>query len=125
MRTIICGSRHGLPDGVTIQDAVDASGFEVTELVHGGAEGVDGAASHWAYMRNMRSLNTSFIRVNAFPVPDWVWRHLGPKAGPIRNGYMARYADACIALPGGRGTRNMVMQAREHGLKVYCHGWEG
>ena len=37
---------------------------------------------------------------------------------------MAEYADACIALPGGRGTRNMVKQAQEHGLQVYLHGWK-
>lgn len=119
MKVIIAGARDfvkSIPDTVDdISRAVEASGFEVTEVVEGGAWGVDSAARVWVQERGLEH--------TSFPVPDWVWDHLGPKAGPIRNGYMARYAEALIALPGGRGTRNMVKQAREHGLPVYLHGW--
>ena len=112
MKVIICGSRHGLPEGVTIQDGVDASGFEVTEVVHGAAPGVDHEAGKWAFGRG--------IPYTYFE-SDWVAH--GKAAGPIRNKAMAEYAEACIAFPGGAGTRNMVKQAREHGLHVYLQGW--
>jgi ABC-type Fe3+-hydroxamate transport system substrate-binding protein len=43
----------------------------------------------------------------------------GPSAGPIRNGRMLEYKpDLVIAFPGGRGTANMVKQARKAGIAV-------
>lgn len=42
-----------------------------------------------------------------------------PACGPRRNAAMAEYADALIALPGGKGTANMIDEARKRGLKVY------
>lgn len=47
--------------------------------------------------------------------------HELPASGPIRNGEMAKYADALIAMWDGTstGTKNMIDQATKHGLKVY------
>jgi hypothetical protein len=41
-------------------------------------------------------------------------------AGPIRNGEMAKYADALIVFWDGksRGTKNMIDLAERYGLKV-------
>jgi hypothetical protein len=43
---------------------------------------------------------------------------MGKKAGPIRNGMMAEYAEACILFPGGRGTADMKQKALAKGLRV-------
>jgi len=40
-------------------------------------------------------------------------------AGFKRNEQMAKIADALIALPGGRGTDDMIRRAKSHGLTVY------
>lgn len=87
-----------------------ASGFEVSEVVSGGARGVDAAGEVWA--KGYR------IPVRRFPAN---WKTHGGAAGPIRNGEMAAYADAVIAIWDGqsRGTADMVRQAEQAGLKVY------
>lgn len=110
MKVVVAGSRSGWAG--SIQEAVDASGFEVTELVHGAAGGVDSQAALWA--------RANGIPERSFPA---AWGKWGRSAGPIRNREMAEYADALIALPGDIGTRNMVKQARERGMQVYLHGW--
>jgi hypothetical protein len=55
--------------------------------------------------------------VKEFPA-NWV-EH-GRAAGPIRNGQMADYADALIAVWDGKskGTGNMINQARENRLPL-------
>jgi hypothetical protein len=112
VKTIIAGSRRLHPDLATITDAVVASGFDVTEVVCGWAEGVDKAGAAWAESRD--------IRVKHFPVE---WKRYGRRAGPIRNTVMVEYADARIALWDGQsnGTRDTLRKAREAGLKVYVH----
>ena len=56
--------------------------------------------------------------VEGFPAE---WDKYGRSAGPIRNGQMAKAAEALIALlaPGSRGTKNMIEQATKKGLKVF------
>jgi hypothetical protein len=52
------------------------------------------------------------------------WR-IGRGAGPQRNGEMAAYADALIAvhrdLAQSKGTANMIAQARRAGLRVFVY----
>ena len=113
MRCIIAGCRHVIGERANdlVWDAINDSGWsgDITEIVHGGARGVDAAAGrvcdgHWP------------IRVFA---ADWTAN--GVLAGPIRNREMAKYADALIAIWDGnsRGTANMIHEARRLGLKVY------
>lgn len=56
------------------------------------------------------------IPVETFPA-DW---SLGKKAGPIRNRKMIEKGkpDLVVAFEGGRGTANMVEQARAAGIRV-------
>lgn len=109
MKTIIAGSRifHDTP---MIARAVKASGFKITEVVSGGAMGVDFAGETWAGILG--------IPVKRFQAE---WRKYGHSAGPIRNREMANYADALIAIWDGksRGTSNMIAVARELGLDIY------
>ena len=114
MKTIVAGSRDGfgLADVYT---AIARSGFErqITEVVSGGARGVDRFGEMWA-------------QANATPIkqfiPDWNGP-LGKAAGHARNRDMGDYADALVALWDGKskGTKGMIDYAKKKGLKVYVY----
>lgn len=109
MKVIIAGGRN-FGSVELVSEAVALSGFAVTEVVSGGARGVDSAGEEWAAFAG--------IPVKRFPA-DW-GKH-GRAAGPIRNGEMAAYADALVAIWDGqsRGTADMIHAAKLKGLKVY------
>jgi hypothetical protein len=109
MRVIIAGSRT-ITDASLIEKAVIASGFEVTELVWGGAAGVDTLAYGWAHERG--------IPDKSFPAD---WKRHGKAAGPSRNCEMAAYAEALIAIWDGKspGTQHMFAEAKRRGLQVF------
>lgn len=77
-------------------------------IIEGGANGADSLARAWA-----RSRGVICATVNA------VWDKRGRGAGPQRNAAMLSLnPDGVLAFPGGRGTENMVQQARDAGVKV-------
>lgn len=98
MRVIIAGSRT-IRDVALVAEAVAKSGFNVTEVVEGGARGVDTLAFDWAHSQG--------VPVKVFPAD---WNRYGKQAGILRNLQMADYADALIAIWDGksRGTRHMI-----------------
>lgn len=108
MRVIVAGSRT-IRDRVLVDKAIKDSGFEITELVSGCAQGVDQLGEWWA--------NRNKIPIRKFPA---VWS-MGRSAGIQRNIQMANYAEALIAVWDGtsRGTKHMIDEARKRGLKVY------
>lgn len=113
MKVIIAGSREGF----TIEDvriAVLNREFYgvITEVVSGGARGVDRLGEQWAKEND--------IPVKQF-LPDW--DGLGKKAGHVRNREMGDYADALIALWDGesKGTKGMIEYAQKKGLQVYVY----
>lgn len=111
MKVIIAGGRD-ITDPALVFEAIRASGFEIGEVVSGGAKGVDSIGEDWAI-------------ANGRPI-KWFhadWTKHGRAAGPIRNRQMAEYADALIAVWDGksRGTKNMIEEATRRGLKVYVH----
>lgn len=109
MKVIIAGSR-GIKDEQAIFNAIKASGFEITEVVSGGADGVDKFGEKYA--------NRYDIPIKQF-IPDWQKKKAS--AGIIRNADMANYAEALIAVWDGesRGTKNMIETATKKGLKVF------
>jgi hypothetical protein len=109
MKTIIAGSRN-IENANAVQEAILESKFTITEVVSGGAVGIDQIGEDWARRNNVRM--TRFM-------PEWTT--YGKAAGVIRNGQMAKYADALIAVWDGksRGTKNMIDEAKKLGLKVY------
>lgn len=116
MRLIIAGSRAGADIG-DVNLAVLAAQQEwddcpVTEIVSGGAAGVDLLGEELAA--------TNGVPVKRFPA-DWATH--GKAAGPIRNRQMAEYADALVAVWDGksRGTKNMIDEAKKRGLPVYVY----
>lgn len=109
MKVIIAGSRT-ITDLAIVKAAVKNSGFQITEVVCGGAKGVDTLGAQYA-MDNQLSLRT-------FPAD---WQKNGKAAGPLRNMEMAKYAEALVLVWDGhsRGSDNMKRVARVHGLKIY------
>lgn len=111
MKVIIAGTRSGVPHRILI-DAIFKSGFTITEVVSGAAQGVDTQGEEWARHNQ--------IPVTRFPAD---WHNLGTKAGPFRNAQMANYAEALIAIWDGKstGTKNMINQGKKRGLDIYIH----
>lgn len=115
MKCIIAGSR-AINQMVVLEAAIEASGFDkdggITQVVSGGAKGVDALGEEWAY-KNHRQLIV-------FPAD---WDTYGRTAGIRRNISMAAYADACIAIWDGSstGTKHMIMEANRQGLKLFVY----
>lgn len=124
MKTIIAGSRC-IKNYDAVKKAIEDSGFEITEVVSGAAQGVDLLGEAWA--------DTHDIPVKRFPAN---WKNLKVKgavvrenrfgkynatAGIIRNERMAKYAEALICLWDGesKGSENMISFAHKHNLKVF------
>ena len=109
MKTIIAGSR-GINDYSIVRQAILESRFEITEIVSGGAYGVDTLGERYARENN--------IPIKRF-LPDW--NKYGKKAGILRNQEMGDYADALIAIWDGksRGTKFMIDYAKKKGLRVF------
>lgn len=79
----------------------------VTEIVSGGATGVDSCGEFWAEVRG--------LKCTVFKA-DWT-KH-GRKAGPIRNAEMAAYANVAVLFHGGIGTRSMYDEAAKTGMHI-------
>ena len=111
MKTIIAGCRD-IDDWGIVQKAIEDSGFGpgTTEVVSGGAQGVDASGEGIAELHG--------IPVKRFPAD---WKKHGKSAGPIRNREMAKYADRLIAVWDGksRGTKNMIDEMQALGKPVY------
>lgn len=80
---------------------------KVGRIIHGGASGADLMAGVVGKVLG--------IPVETFPAE---WDKFGKSAGPIRNQHMAKLADMCIALPGGKGTEDMKRKMRSMGKEV-------
>lgn len=111
MRTIIAGSRT-IKDYDVVKEAIEKSGFDITTLISGTADGVDRLAERWAIENS--------IDVEQHPAD---WDKWGRSAGTIRNQEMAECAEACILVwdRNSKGTKNMLINAINNRLKVYVH----
>jgi hypothetical protein len=127
MKTIIAGSRNIVELFCTckteckgyctknadaynyFENVIKSCPWEITEIVSGMAKGADTIGEKYAYQ-------------NSIPVKKFKpkWGKYGKQAGPIRNGEMATYADACIVIWDGesRGSANMIEQAKAQGLAL-------
>jgi hypothetical protein len=109
-RVLVCGGRDyaDIPRVFNVLESYDVD-YTFTLLIHGGAPGADKAACKWA--RSMK------VPIQSFPAN---WKVYGKAAGPIRNRRMLVEGkpNLVIAFPGGRGTADMVKQAKEHGIEV-------
>lgn len=94
--------------------AIKNSGFEdeISEIVSGGALGVD-------------KLGEKFAKKFDIPLKIMLanWKKYDKMAGMIRNREMAEYGDALILCWDGlsRGSANMLEEAKKKDLKIYVH----
>lgn len=109
MRVIIAGSRT-IRQYAKVCEAVQLSGFAISRVVSGLAEGVDMLAVRYALEHG--------LPCDPFPAD---WKKWGRRAGYLRNEQMAQYADALIAVWDGKspGTRHMIEVAKARGLPVF------
>lgn len=102
---LICGGRH-FADQAMFDDVMDRLTDMwgcPTRIVHGGATGADAMAAEWA--------DRTAISCVAMPAD---WEQYGNAAGPIRNDTMLQLKPKrVIAFPGGKGTADMVRQAKK------------
>lgn len=103
MKVIIAGSRNIIDFALwhvktAIEDA-KLVGIEITEVVSGGARGIDWCGEQYAIANDI-----------PYKVFHADWKRFGVGAGPLRNVEMAEYADALIAIWDGKskGTLDMI-----------------
>lgn len=113
-RVLVCGGRDYLLFSAVFEalEVVWANSPGVLVVIEGGAQGADQAASMWA--EEHAELGVKHEQYKA------EWGKYGKRAGPIRNKRMLREGkpDLVIAMPGGKGTKNMVKQAQQISVPV-------
>lgn len=116
MRLIIAGSRDLVITLTELDDIMESLKIpigQVTEVVSGGATGIDTVGENWAECRP----DPLFIKLF---LPDW--DQYGKSAGPIRNKAMAQYADAALIITKKGwtpGSKNMHDTMRRMKKPVY------
>lgn len=130
MKTIIAGSRdleaYKNHEPVwLVADACAKSGFAITEVVCGGARGIDLSGKLWAESKDIptKDFNADWSDMTE---PCLV-RYRGDGkaynalAGFSRNQDMADYSEALVLIWDGRsrGSADMLKRAQAKGLKIY------
>lgn len=108
IRVLVCGGRE-YNDATAVYSVLDTLSPQIETIVCGGAAGADTLALQWVEQREMRC---------EVYLADW--RKYGKAAGAIRNKQMLEQGkpDLVIAFPGGKGTANMIRQAKKAGVRV-------
>ena len=109
MKVIIAGSRT-IEDKEALEHAINASGWDIEQVVSGTCRGVDVMGEEWG--------KENGVDVRQFPA-DWLTH--GRIAGELRNRDMAHYADGLILLWDGKspGASCMLREANKAGIKVH------
>ena len=112
MKVIVAGSRE-VKNREFVWAKIEESGYNITELVSGGARGVDQIGEDYSW----------WVLKKRPKIFQALWDVYGKKAGILRNLDMAKYADALIAIWDGesRGTLHMIeaMSRLNKPVKVY------
>lgn len=108
---LVCGGRDFADlaafEGI-MSDLVELGGRPAV-VVHGGASGADAMAGEWA-----RVMGINCVVYHAD------WKTHGKAAGPMRNQKMLddMKPDLVVAMPGGRGTADMIRRAKAAGVEM-------
>lgn len=110
MKVLVCGGRDFRSPAQVFRALDDLHArMPITELMQGGAAGVDRFAQEWA---------TTKPDIKRY-VCKADWGAYGKAAGPMRNQRMIEWKpDVVVAFPGGRGTADMVKRADSAGIPV-------
>lgn len=117
MHAIIAGSRNLTDQKLVyefIQECIDKSLHPITEVVSGGARGVDWLGEKWAKEHNVQ-----------LTVMKPEWDALGKRAGMVRNGDMARYVIRRAAETGQHCCLILIWDGESkgsYGMKVVARG---
>jgi hypothetical protein len=110
MKVLVCGGRDYW-NYAKIKQVLDEQHAKtpISCVIHGDARGADRLGARWAM--------TNRVTAEAYPAN---WDMFGKAAGHIRNKHMLIYGkpSLVIAFPGGRGTANMIQQARYANIPV-------
>jgi len=114
MKVIIAGSRT-ITDENIVREALGKAGLsaqDITEVVSGGAKGVD--------LLGKKIAEYHAIPIKKFPAD---WDKHGKAAGAIRNSQMAQYADMLVAVWDGesKGTKDMIRKIRNMMKEYYVY----
>lgn len=105
----ITGSRT-ITDYKLVAQAAKESGFKITEIISGGAGGVDTVAE-------------IFAKINGIPFKEYPadWKTFGKRAGHLRNGTMSEVAEAAIVVWNGvsKGTADYIKKIEALGKPLY------
>lgn len=115
MKVAIIGSRS-INEYQWLLNAVEESGFRITEVVSGGAVGIDSLAERFA--------KESDLPFKLFP-PDYE-KH-GKAAPHVRNSEIAKYCDAMIAVWDGNsaGSKSMMSKVTSLAKPVFVYTGPG
>lgn len=124
-KVVVAGPRDW-KDYNAVVKAIEESGFEITEIVHGAAKGVDSMAGRWAEKNNI-PIKEFPAEWNNMALPGAVAKNYAKgkgvynaTAGFYRNGLMAEYGDALIAIDVGTGgTSDMIKRMQGEGKPVF------
>lgn len=111
MRIIVGGSRSAEHDSVVWTTLAKMHHTRpITEILTGGATGVDSAAAMFGIKMQ--------IPTHTDPVTKSQWDRYGRAAGPIRNQRMLDqfHPDLVVAFLGGKGTENLKILTRAAGV---------
>jgi hypothetical protein len=110
-RILVCGGRDFDNKEFVFDrlDMLDGKLDGIDVIINGGAKGADTLATRWAKIRG--------IDVVTFEAK---WKTYGKSAGAIRNAQMLTDGkpDLVVAFPGGKGTINMIRQAKKKGITI-------
>jgi len=126
MKVIIAGSRS-ITDFETIKKAIECCPFSITEVVSGGAKGVDLLGEKYAGEEKIpiKVFKPSWSNLEApgAIVKTNKYGKYNAKAGIDRNEQMGDYADGLIAVWDGysRGTKHMVSYMKKLDKKVFVY----
>lgn len=133
MKVAIIGDRE-ITDAKILEDAIKASGFEITEVVTGDARGADTLAVNWAKKNNI-SFKTCKADWNDITAEDAIIKErvnpynkkmekYNANAGFARNTDIINYAEAVIALQTNgdtNGTQDSIKKAKARNIPIYIH----
>lgn len=127
MKLIVAGSRNSKATLDFLSKAINGFYFadKITEIVSGGARGIDLLGEEYAVTYNI-PIKRFDAKWDDLDVPNARvkvrnGKEYNANAGFDRNEEMAKYADALIAIWDGKspGTKHMIDCAKQYGLKIF------
>jgi hypothetical protein len=130
MKIIIAGSRS-ITDFNIVKKVTECCPFFISEIVSGGAKGIDKLGEKYATEKNLpltifKSLWNNLEAPNAI-IKENRYGKYNARAGIDRNEKMGNYADGLIAIWDGssKGTRHMIEYMKKIGKEVFVYKISG